>query len=205
MNVRTICLAILFCGDQSGYDIRKASTSGHYGFFVDASFGSIYPALNRMEEEGLVTVRLENQNGKPSRKVYSITEKGREAFVLELLQPHRADIFRSEFLLISIFSHLIGPKAMQTAIDRQIEFYEEELAIINAIEEQDDEGNQQPLDAITPEIEGAMKAGMWARDYGRTCVQASIDYLKEHGVELVEIARGGMPPREEDLASLKAV
>ena len=78
MNVSSICLAILFCGDRTGYDIRKISTEGSYSFFVEASYGSIYPALNRLEHEGLVTCRHEAQDGKPARKVYSITDSGRK-------------------------------------------------------------------------------------------------------------------------------
>ena len=44
MNVRTICLAILYDGEATGYEIRKLSVEGEYSYFIDASFGSIYPA-----------------------------------------------------------------------------------------------------------------------------------------------------------------
>ena len=74
MSVRSLCLAILSFGDATGYEIRKESTEGRFSYFDDASFGSIYPALARLESEGLVTVREEPQAGKPARKVYSITD-----------------------------------------------------------------------------------------------------------------------------------
>ena len=77
MNVRTICLAILFEGESTGYEIRKLSVEGEYSYFVDASFGAIYPALQKLEADKLVTSRVEQQDGKPAKKIYVITELGR--------------------------------------------------------------------------------------------------------------------------------
>ena len=46
--------------------------------------GTIYPRLARLEEDGLVT--HEEVDGK---KIYSITEKGREEIRLEARRPRR--------------------------------------------------------------------------------------------------------------------
>lgn len=73
MNVRTICLSILYEGESTGYEIRKLSIEGEYSYFVDASYGSIYPALAKLEQDGLVTSRVEAQAGKPAKKIYAIT------------------------------------------------------------------------------------------------------------------------------------
>nr|WP_321457498.1 PadR family transcriptional regulator [uncultured Cohaesibacter sp.] len=187
MNVRSICLAILFCSDRTGYDIRKFSTEGNFSFFIDASFGSIYPALNKMESEGLVTGRHVSEEGKPARKIYSITEAGRDVLFHELLQPHRPDIFKSEFLLISLFARLIGPEAIQSAIDRQLAMLHEELAIISSCEESDLKNSPESGKYAPNELDH--QAANWAKNYGVYCVQASIDYLKMHGNALVEIAK----------------
>ncbi|WP_319531421.1 PadR family transcriptional regulator [uncultured Cohaesibacter sp.] len=190
MNVSSICLAILFCGDMTGYDIRKISTEGSFCFFVEASYGSIYPALNRLEHEGLVTCRHEAQDGKPARKVYSITDSGRKALLSEMLEPHKEDIFRSEFLLISIYASLLGPDVVETAIQRQIKLLEQELLQINAC---DGPVTAETAEKTTPNVDLPLieEAGNWARDYGTYCVSAAIDYLNKHGVKLVEIARKG--------------
>src|SRR5690554_385945 len=104
MNVKTLCLSILYYGEASGYDIRRLCTEEEFAYFVEASFGSIYPALARLEEEGCVTSRTEQQTGKPARKVYSITETGRRIFAEELAEPLGEDIFRSPFLLFARFA-----------------------------------------------------------------------------------------------------
>ncbi len=104
MNVRTICLAILYDGDSTGYEIRKLSVEGEYAYFIDASFGSIYPALAKLEAEGLVTSHVEQQDGKPAKKIYSITETGRRAFINSLFEKLGDDEFRSQFLLFARFA-----------------------------------------------------------------------------------------------------
>ena len=201
MNVRSICLAILFCSDRTGYDIRKFSTEGNFSFFIDASYGSIYPALNKMEAEGLVTGRHVSEEGKPARKVYSITDAGRDVFFQELLQPHRPDIFKSEFLLISIFARLVGPDAIEAAIERQLAHLHEELDVITSCN--DSELEDRPQDGKYALTEEDKKAADWARSYGLYCVQASIDYLRMHGSALVEIARKGQLSQPE--AELRAI
>nr|WP_321483343.1 PadR family transcriptional regulator [uncultured Cohaesibacter sp.] len=203
MNVRSICLAILFCSDHTGYDIRKISTEGNFSFFIDASYGSIYPALNKMEVEGLVTGRHVSEEGKPARKIYSITEAGRDVFFQELLQPHRPDIFKSEFLLISIFARLVGPDAIEAAIERQLTHLHEELKLITSCN--DSELENRPKDGKCALTEEDKQASDWARSYGLYCVQASIDYLHMHGNALVEIARSGQSAQPEDeLATINA-
>lgn len=195
MNVRGICLAILFRGDTTGYDIRKASSEGDYSYFVDASFGSIYPALNRLESDGLVTCRLEPQEGKPARKVYSITEAGRSEFLKELSTPPKPDVFRSEFLLVAIYARLLGPEVIGKAIDERIHQLQQELIMLGECSNcSDDEINQDDENSAL-----IMAAAKWTQDYGRYVLTASLTYLRENKDTLLAIARGDFP---QDLTSL---
>jgi PadR family transcriptional regulator AphA len=63
----------------------NASSFGH---FFPAGYGSIYPALSTLARNGLVEYELVPQDGKPDRKVYSITDKGREALMEGLENPN---------------------------------------------------------------------------------------------------------------------
>ena len=45
-------------------------------FFWNATLPQIYRTLNQMESQGWLTVKVEPQEGKPSRKIYSITDEG---------------------------------------------------------------------------------------------------------------------------------
>lgn len=171
MNVRTLCLAILYFGETTGYDIKKLSMEGKYSHFVDASFGSIYPALSKLEKEGLVTCRQEAQDGKPPRKIYAITESGRTAFRTELMEPPGPNVFRSEFLLISMCAEIIGPEQTARAIDTHIGHLMAEL---------------DHLKKIRAETEGA--AAHWTCEYGIHCISAGLDYARNNRSALIDIA-----------------
>jgi PadR family transcriptional regulator AphA len=171
MNVKTLCLAILYFGESTGYEIRKLSVEGVYAYFVEASYGAIYPALARLESEGLVTCREQSQSGKPARKVYSITDAGRTAFIEALMEHPRADEFRSEFLLVAKCAQLLPPQIIARAIKDRVAYLKAELAQFQECHD----------DCDNP-------AARWTIKYGHTVHQASLDYLVQHGPRLIEIA-----------------
>ncbi|RUT28623.1 PadR family transcriptional regulator [Arsenicitalea aurantiaca] len=180
MNVRTVCLSILHEGDATGYEIRRSTVEGDCSYFVEASFGSIYPALAKLEADGLVTSRIEPQDGKPSRKVYSITPAGRAAFQEALLEPLGADVFRSTFLLFSRFAHLVPASLVQARIDERLEQMAEEIAQLEDILAR----------------RGSNASDAWVIRYGLTCVQAAYAHLQSHKHELVALALGDDQPRQ---------
>lgn len=131
MDVRTICLGILTRGDATGYEIKNLFQDDGYQHFVEASFGSIYPALNRLTEEGLVSVREEAQEKRPDRKVYSITPSGRTAFIASLLKPLPEDRHRSPFVFAMLFSDLLPRVRVASMIDAYMTQAEAKLAQLN--------------------------------------------------------------------------
>jgi len=120
MDVRTLCLGVLHLGDATGYEIRKMFEQGLFSHCLEASYGSIYPALNRLAEEGLVVCRDERQNGRPDKKVYSLNQKGHAAFQEALLRDLAEDKYRSEFLFVSAFADLLPAYHITELIDKQI-------------------------------------------------------------------------------------
>ncbi|MED1916792.1 PadR family transcriptional regulator [Bacillus thuringiensis] len=101
MDVKTIILGFLSYGEMSGYDIKQAFTNS-IGFFYDASFGAIYPALRKLEEEGVVTKQEIIQSGKPNKILYRITEAGKQSFRQEIQTPILPPVLRSD-MLVKIF------------------------------------------------------------------------------------------------------
>jgi DNA-binding PadR family transcriptional regulator len=80
-----IILGFLMFGEMSGYDLKQymaKSTS----YFFDASFGSIYPALKRLEQRGQINSREVVDGGK-YKKLYAVTDKGKSDFINWLEQP----------------------------------------------------------------------------------------------------------------------
>lgn len=171
MSTRKFCLAILSSGDATGYEIRKTAQEGHFSHFIEASYGSIYPSLAKMEQEGLVTWREETSSGKPSRKIYSITQAGRDAFVQELTATPVEDLFRSPFLLLALYSRWVGGEFISREIDRRIEHLELKIG------------------GMKHEVELCEDpASAWTLGYGITTLSASLDYLKMNRSKLERIA-----------------
>jgi DNA-binding PadR family transcriptional regulator len=90
-------LGFLMYGPKSGYDIKRfmGMSTSH---FYQASFGSIYPSLERMEKEGYVAATREDDSGR-LRKPYEILPEGRAAFLEWLASP--LDISRGPSLLLA--------------------------------------------------------------------------------------------------------
>jgi PadR family transcriptional regulator AphA len=76
MDVKTVCLGMLTDGPASGYDMKKCFEST-FSHFFPAGYGSIYPALATLAQDGLVAFEEIPQEGKPDRKIYTITSTGR--------------------------------------------------------------------------------------------------------------------------------
>ena len=87
MNIRTLCLGILQFEDATGYEINKLVADGRFSHFIEASYGSIYPALTRLMQEELVTCQTQVQAGKPSRKIYAIPQGAPSSLRLSKKNP----------------------------------------------------------------------------------------------------------------------
>lgn len=66
-------LGLMYQKPSSGYDLRKTFTTTALGSFSDSP-GAIYPALRRLQVQGLVKSRAEA--GGRRRRLFSLTEKG---------------------------------------------------------------------------------------------------------------------------------
>jgi DNA-binding PadR family transcriptional regulator len=128
MDARVLCLGALHFGDASGYEIKKLFEEGDFRFFYETSFGSIYPALGRMVEDGLALVSEQAQDKRPDKKVYSITEKGRDLFAESLREPPAPDKIRSDFCFLMLFAHLLPPATVDRLIRERIAWYHEQIA-----------------------------------------------------------------------------
>lgn len=120
MDTKTICLAVLSQSDATGYEIKGVFEEGPFSYFQDVSFGSIYPALNRALEDGLVSVTELPQAGRPGKKIYAITAAGRDALCDTLRKETAPDRVTCDFLFKALFSHLLGPVATNAMVDQRL-------------------------------------------------------------------------------------
>ena len=77
---RLVILGFLRERPASGYDIQQWIRLADMDRWAHILSGSIYYALKKMEEEGLVEARAEERTGDRLRKIFAITPRGEAAF-----------------------------------------------------------------------------------------------------------------------------
>ena len=92
---------------MSGYDIKR-HISESLAYFWSEGYGRIYPVLGELAKEGLVTRSVEQQESRPDRHVYTITEEGLACFRRWLAEPPEPVKHRVEALLKVVFG-AFGP------------------------------------------------------------------------------------------------
>lgn len=163
MDVKTLCLGALDAGDATGYEIKKMFEDGVFAHFLEASFGSIYPALTKLTEEGLLTCKSQQQDGRPDKKIYSITKAGRVALLGAIERPIAADKFKSEFLFVILFADVLTPEHVTTLLENRLRETRSELAQIRA-----EEGS-------------CVNSGQeFVRLYGEAVMQATINFIDDN-------------------------
>jgi len=136
-------LGLLMDRDHHGYEIRT-QVRDRLGVSANISFGSIYPALARLERQGLVeavtvaeakpsalstgslsgeraslrALRATQSLGRRGRKVYRITPEGRAEFVSLLSDPATLDDSRNFSLRMALAKYLT-PSLRVTLLERR--------------------------------------------------------------------------------------
>jgi DNA-binding PadR family transcriptional regulator len=149
-------LGLLMDRDHHGYEIRT-QLRDRLGVWANVSFGSIYPALARLERYGYVeavapvaprssaistgslsgeraslrSLRATSGLGRRGRKVYRITERGRQEFVSLLADPATLDDSKNFSLRIALAKYLT-PNLRVRLLERRRNDLEERLTEVRA-------------------------------------------------------------------------
>jgi len=185
MNIRTICLAILAHGEASGYDLKKNWQDGPFGAMGGASFGSIYPALAKLEQDGLIASREEIQHGKPPRRVYSLTEAGSKIFLEEMSTTPEPDVFRSHFGIIAMCAPFLEREVIARALDDRLR---QQRAEISSIESFADEEKGTPVG--------------WLIQWGLSQFRNEIAFIEANRAGLEALANTAKPGQQLKICGL---
>ncbi len=126
-------LGWLSMGAMSGYDIRSR-IEGSTANFWSESFGQIYPALKKLTDEGLATVREQQPEGQRLRKEYRLTAAGRTRLREWLAEPCGQQVRREELLLKLFFGDKAPKGAMRAAVEERLAMARGEMERYAAIE-----------------------------------------------------------------------
>lgn len=76
--IKVLILYYLSIKSTHGYEIQKFIQINYMDRWTKIQSGSIYYALNKLEKEGLIVLKEEVGSGSKARKIYEITNNGRE-------------------------------------------------------------------------------------------------------------------------------
>ncbi|MGD8379245.1 MAG: PadR family transcriptional regulator [Gammaproteobacteria bacterium] len=180
MDVKTLCLGVLTFGDATGYDIKKYFECTFSHFFV-AGYGSIYPALAELSDQGLVTCRTETREHRPDRKIYHLTPAGQRAFAEALRHTPPRHKVRSEFMVLMYFAHLLPPERLDAVIDERLGELNHSIAAIRAYLEEADAGDE------------CDERGRFCAGFGLAMATAARDYIRRYRHKVAGAPEGRRP------------
>ncbi len=76
--IKVLILYYLSIKSTHGYEIQKFIQTNHMDRWTKIQSGSIYYALSKLEKQGFILLKEEIGSGSKARKIYVITDKGRD-------------------------------------------------------------------------------------------------------------------------------
>jgi len=126
-------LGFLNYSPATGYELKHfldVSTS----YFWHAKQSQIYTTLKKMEENDLISSRFEPQEGRPNRRVYTISQTGKEELRKWLNKPLvNLEKRKERFLLKLFFSAEIERDVILAELYQHVKLHQDQLKIYQTI------------------------------------------------------------------------
>lgn len=121
--IKALILYYLSLKPTHGYEIQKFIQLNHMDSWTKIQSGSIYYALGKLEKEGLIKLQREEAIGTKVRKIYEMTQKGKEELkvcVKEELNREIYDIGSDKFIIYPILQG-IDKKEVIVQVEKHID------------------------------------------------------------------------------------
>jgi PadR family transcriptional regulator AphA len=170
MPLEHAILAFLDFQPMSGYDLKK-----HFdvsvAHFWSATQSHIYKSLDGSEKKGWIAVHVIQQEGKPNRKEYHLTNEGREELRRWLITPLPLEPVRNEHLIQVFFSHMSSNTEIKTLFESRIQNIRERLFVLQTSAQAAINENAKQIN-----VERARKLWQITLDYGIEYYQFELDW-----------------------------
>ncbi|MEU6140549.1 PadR family transcriptional regulator [Streptomyces sp. NPDC047081] len=135
MALRNAVMAALLEGEASGYDLAKGFEASVANFWM-ATPQQLYRELERMEGEGLVSARVVQQERRPNKRLFSLTEAGLEVLRDYVLATPAKPLAIRDELMVKVQCVDIGEiTAVRAAIAERVERSAAKLARYERLQE----------------------------------------------------------------------
>ena len=109
MSLPYALLGLVSYKPATGYGLKTIFTRS-INMFWNASLPQIYRTLNQMESDGWLSSSVEHQKGKPSRKIYKITARGKKELNKWLSAPTDPVQIKNELMMKVFFGNQMHQK-----------------------------------------------------------------------------------------------
>ena len=126
-------LGLLNKKSMTGYELKKDFETTLFEFW-NAKHSQIYPELKALTENGLVEYKIEITGNVLEKKVYSITQSGRDEFIKWVNKRQKIKtIPKDEFRLQLYFSGSMEPKERLSLLNDMLKQHKERLKELGEI------------------------------------------------------------------------
>jgi PadR family transcriptional regulator AphA len=116
-----VILGLLENRPMHGYEMFQQFESGTLGQIVHLEMSQMYAFLKKLEHLDYIEAQLEPQGTRPPRKVFHLTQLGRNTFLHWLTEPvERPREIRLLFLIKLYFVQRIMPQQSASLVNQQI-------------------------------------------------------------------------------------
>jgi len=166
--MRMPLLALLAKEPAHGYELKTRLEKVFGEAYPSPNIGQIYVTLQRLERDGLVFSQDVVQTTRPNKRVYELTDVGREALLTWMDRPSDGPRVRDDFFMKLALSEHAGASDRLGLINRQRRHYLSQMRGLTELMTDCDQRIPQLL------IEGAMLH-----------LQADLDWLQRCQEEMV--------------------
>jgi DNA-binding PadR family transcriptional regulator len=132
MALRHAVLAALLEGEASGYELSKRFDVSVANFW-SATPQQLYRELERLESGGLLDARLVEQRRRPNKRVFSLTDAGRDELYAFTTQPTRPMAMRDDLVVKLQALDAGDPAAVTAAFAERLEQAQAKLALYDRL------------------------------------------------------------------------
>jgi PadR family transcriptional regulator AphA len=122
--LENVALGLLLPGPKHGYGLFQ-DFEEYFGLIWKAGQTKFYLTLADLQDNAFLDSSIEPQEGRPPRKVYCLTDSGRDKFMAWLSEPIRSMRgMRVEFIAKLRFYNLLDLPGADGLVDSQIEIFD---------------------------------------------------------------------------------
>ncbi|MCM2423780.1 PadR family transcriptional regulator [Streptomyces sp. SID13666] len=140
--MRLPLLALLAAGPAHGYELKQGLEKLFGAAYPQPNIGQIYVTLGRLEKAGLIAGEDIVQPDRPNKRIYELTEAGRESVDAWFEEPSPTPRVRDDFFMKLALAPRTGRADQVTLINKQRRHYLNLMRALSKLAAGEDQDNR---------------------------------------------------------------